>query len=64
MEKTEFQGPPTFTKIGIFGLKIFIPSGNPARNWRKEGEKKSTDELLFREKPNSVTDYFWREILS
>jgi hypothetical protein len=24
-----FKGPPKFTQIGIFGLKIHIPSGNP-----------------------------------
>jgi hypothetical protein len=24
------QGPPKFTQIGIFGLKIGISSGNPA----------------------------------
>jgi hypothetical protein len=26
----QFQGPPKFTQIVIFGLKIYIPSGNPA----------------------------------
>jgi hypothetical protein len=25
-----FQGPPEYTQIGIFGMKIFVPSGNPA----------------------------------
>jgi hypothetical protein len=25
-----FQGPPKFAKIGISGLKIGIPCGNPA----------------------------------
>jgi hypothetical protein len=27
-----FQGPPKFTKIGIFGSKIYVPSGNPGLN--------------------------------
>jgi hypothetical protein len=25
-----FQGPPKYTQIGIFGMQIPIPSGNPA----------------------------------
>jgi hypothetical protein len=25
------QYPPKFTQIGIFGLKIYLPSGNPAQ---------------------------------
>jgi hypothetical protein len=25
-----FQGPPKYTQIVTFGLKIYIPSGNPA----------------------------------
>jgi hypothetical protein len=24
-----FQGPPKFTKVGFFGLNIYVPSGNP-----------------------------------
>jgi hypothetical protein len=23
------QDPPKFTQMGIFGLKIYVPSGNP-----------------------------------
>jgi hypothetical protein len=29
----QFPGPPKFTQIGFFGLKIYKPSGNPVSDW-------------------------------
>jgi hypothetical protein len=28
-QHNSFEGPPKYTKIWIFGLKIHVPSGNP-----------------------------------
>jgi hypothetical protein len=30
------QGPPKFTQIGIFGMKIHKPSGNPGAHIKSE----------------------------
>jgi hypothetical protein len=33
------QGLPTFTLLGIFGLKIFMASGNPEKKKQQPNEK-------------------------
>jgi hypothetical protein len=42
-----FHGPPKSTQIGIFGTKIYVPSGNPVTNKIKEKRQKQFPERLF-----------------
>jgi hypothetical protein len=47
-----FQGPPKTIQIGIFGFKIFIPSGNPAQSLSTKNRGRQLQRLISRNDVN------------
>jgi hypothetical protein len=43
-----FQGPSKFTQIGIFGLKLHKPSGNPAEDASRNNAGPGTDVMILK----------------
>jgi hypothetical protein len=41
------QDPPKFAQIGIFGLKIYAPSGNPAAEPQDSSREHSMQQVAF-----------------